>query len=78
MVDKLNNENDFVFQKAIKALRQTKYEYPENDNEEETMKQLYADKLKSILCSATFNRKLSKNRTWEFFRRTFNEMDLGI
>lgn len=38
MVDKLNNENDFVFQKAIKALRQTKYEYPENDNEEETMK----------------------------------------
>lgn len=46
MVDKLNNENDFVFQKAIKALRQTKYEYPENDNEEETMKQLYADKLK--------------------------------
>lgn len=46
MVDKLQNENDFVFQKAIKALRQTKYEYPENDNEEETMKQLYSDKLK--------------------------------
>lgn len=46
MVEKLNSENDFVFQKAIKALRQTKYEYPDNDNEEETMKQLYSDKLK--------------------------------
>ena len=46
MVEKLNHENDFVFQKAIKALRQTKYEYSEKDTKEEVMKQLYSDKLK--------------------------------
>ena len=46
MVEKLNHENDFVFQKAIKALRQTKYDYSEKDTKEEAMKQLYSDKLK--------------------------------
>lgn len=46
MVERLSNENDFVFQKAIKALRQTTYEYSEKDTKEEAMKQLYSDKLK--------------------------------
>lgn len=46
MVERLSNENDFVFQKAVKALRQTTYEYSEKDTKEEAMKQLYSDKLK--------------------------------
>lgn len=47
MVEQLAKENDFVFQKAVKALKQTKYDYVDGvDNKEEQMKQLYADKLK--------------------------------
>ena len=47
MVEQLGKENDFVFQKAVKALKQTNYSYEEaDDNDEEWMKKLYADKLK--------------------------------
>ena len=45
MVEQLGQENDFVFQKAVKALRQTEYNY-DSDNKEEILKQLYTDKLK--------------------------------
>ena len=46
MVDQLGEENDLVFRKAVKALKQTKYEYADNIDREEQMKQLYEDKLK--------------------------------
>ncbi|MGF0031672.1 HD domain-containing protein [Bariatricus sp. SGI.154] len=45
MVKELGDENDVVFQKAVKALQQTKYEYDDEDSKEEQMKKLYADKL---------------------------------
>lgn len=34
-----------VFQKAIRSLRQTNYEYDDEDSKEEQTKRLYADKL---------------------------------
>lgn len=46
MVDQLGQENDFVFQKAVKALKQTEYDYTDLENREEKLKRLYTDKLK--------------------------------
>lgn len=46
MVEQLEKENDFVFRKAVKALKQTNYDYEEGNNKDEQMKKLYTDKLK--------------------------------
>lgn len=45
MVNELSDDSDAVFQKAIKALQQTKYEYDDEDSKEDQMKRLYSDKL---------------------------------
>lgn len=45
MVMELGEDNDIVFEKAVKALQQTKYEYDDEDSKEEQMKKLYTDKL---------------------------------
>lgn len=45
MVNELSEEGDEVFQKAIKALQQTQYEYDDVDTREEQLKKLYIDKL---------------------------------
>ena len=45
MVKELEDDSDVVFQKAIRSLRQTNYEYDDEDSKEEQTKRLYADKL---------------------------------
>lgn len=45
MVKQMEDENDPVFQRAIKALQRRDYSYDDEDSKEEQMKKLYSDKL---------------------------------
>ena len=45
MIKEMEDENDPVFQRAIKALQKQEYTYEDVDGKEEQMKRLYSDKL---------------------------------
>lgn len=45
MVDELAEDNDFVFKKAVRVLKQTEYDYDNVDGKDEKQKRLYEDKL---------------------------------
>ena len=45
MVDELAEDNDFVFKKAVRVLKQTEYDYDNVDGKDEKQKRLYKDKL---------------------------------
>lgn len=74
MIEALEDENDPVFQRAIKALQKHDYTYTDEDDKEEQMKRLYSDKLEvyyAILhLIATFRRpehgELSSGRLEEW------------
>lgn len=74
MINEMEDENDPVFQRAIRALQKWDYSYTDEDNKEEQMKRLYSDKLEvyyAILhLIATFRRpehgELSSDRLEEW------------
>lgn len=45
MINEMEDENDPVFQRAIKALKKRDYSYEDEDSKEEQVKRLYSDKL---------------------------------
>lgn len=74
MIKEMEDENDPVFQRAIKALEKSDYTYKDEDDKEKKMKRLYSDKLEvyyAILhLIATFRRpehgELSSERLEEW------------
>ncbi len=74
MIKEMEDENDPVFQRAIRALQKNDYTYRDEDDKEEQMKRLYTDKLEvyyAILhLIATFRRpehgELSSERLEEW------------